>query len=151
MDCLAFDIENSKIYQSIYENKSIAQVSLLAKVLDNIRFDLDGQVASFIVSNKMIEDSGTVPEDVDGFTDFVRSINGVEIAIMVCENDLGKCRINFRSKGKYIINDIAKSFDGGGHKFAAGASAEGNSDHILQKVLNRTFIEIERQNKATIE
>ena len=150
MDCLAYNVNNSKIYQSIYENKSKAQVSLLAKVLDNIRFDLDGQVASFIVSNKMIEDSGTMPEDVDGFTDFVRSINGVEIAIMICENETGKCRINFRSKGKYIINEIAKSFDGGGHKFAAGAAAEGNSDHIHQKVLNRTLIEIERQNKAPI-
>ena len=28
MDCLAFDIDNSKIYQSIYENKSVAQISL---------------------------------------------------------------------------------------------------------------------------
>ena len=150
MNCLAFNVDNSKIYQSIYENKSKAQVSLLAKVINNIRFDLDGQVASFIVSNKMIEDSGTMPEDVDGFTDFVRSINGVEIAIMVCENETGKCRINFRSKGKYIINDIAKSFDGGGHKFAAGATAEGNSNNVLQEVLNRTFIEVDRQNKVPV-
>ena len=150
MNCLAFNVDNSKIYQSIYENKSKAQVSLLAKVINNIRFDLDGRVASFIVSNKMIEDSGTMPEDVDGFTDFVRSINGVEIAIMVCENETGKCRINFRSKGKYIINDIAKSFDGGGHKFAAGATAEGNSNNVLQEVLNRTFIEVDRQNKAPV-
>ncbi len=150
MNCLAFNVDNSKIYQSIYENKSKAQVSLLAKVLNNIRFDLDGRVASFIVSNKMIEDSGTMPEDVDGFTDFVRSINGVEIAIMVCESETGKCRINFRSKGKYIINDIAKSFDGGGHKFAAGATAEGNSNNVLQEVLNRTFIEVDRQNKAPV-
>ena len=150
MNCLALNVDNSKIYQSIYENKSKAQVSLLAKVLNNIRFDLDGRVASFIVSNKMIEDSGTIPEDVDGFTDFVRSINGVEIAIMVCESELGKCRINFRSKGKYIINDIARSFDGGGHKFAAGATAEGNSNHVLEEVLNRTFIEIDKQKKAPI-
>jgi nanoRNase/pAp phosphatase (c-di-AMP/oligoRNAs hydrolase) len=44
--------------------------------------------------------------DVDGFTDFVRSIDGVEVAIMVCENELEKCRINFRSKGRYVINNI---------------------------------------------
>lgn len=149
MDCLAFNINNSKIYQSIYENKSKAQVQLLAKVIDKIRFDLEGQVASFIISNKMIEDSGTIPGDVDGFTDFVRSINGVEIAIMICENETEKCRINFRSKGKYIINDIAKSFGGGGHKFAAGASAEGRSDYILQKVLDKTFIEVDKQDKAS--
>jgi Exopolyphosphatase-related proteins len=29
--------------------------------------------------------------------------------------------MNFRSKGKIIVNVIAKSFGGGGHAFAAGA------------------------------
>ena len=150
MDCLAYDIENSKIYQSIYENKSLAQISLLAKVIDNLRFDLDGKVASFIISKNMINDSGITPDEVDGFTDFVRSINGVEIAIMICENELEKCRINFRSKGKYIINSIAKEFGGGGHKFAAGATAEGKTDIVLQKILDKTFFEIDQQNKVQI-
>ena len=148
MDCLAFKVDNSKIYQSIYENKSLSQISLLAKVIDNLRFDLEGKVASFIISRKMIDDSGIMLGDVDGLTDFVRSIDGVEIAIMVCENEKEKCRVNFRSKGKYIINNIAKSFGGGGHKFAAGASAEGNSDVILQKILDKTFLEVNQQNKA---
>ena len=151
MDCLAFDINNSKIYQSIYENKSKAQISLLAKVIDNLRFDLEGMVASFIITKKMIDDSGIIPGDVDGFTDFVRSINGVEIAIMVCENEAGKHRVNFRSKGKYVINDIAKSFGGGGHKFAAGASAEGKSDIILQNILDKTFSVIDVQNKTSMQ
>ena len=57
----------------------------------------------------MINDSGIIPGDVDGFTDFVRSIDGVEVAIMVCENELEKCRINFRSKGRYVINNIANN------------------------------------------
>ena len=151
MDCLAFDINNSKIYQSIYENKSKAQISLLAKVIDNLRFDLKGMVASFIITKKMIDDTGIIPGDVDGFTDFVRSINGVEIAIMVCENETGKHRVNFRSKGKYAINDIAKSFGGGGHKFAAGASAEGKSDIILQNILDKTFSVIDVQNKTSMQ
>ncbi len=150
MDCLAYDIDNSKIYQSIYENKSVAQISLLAKVIDNLRFDLDGKVASFIISKNMINDSGITPDEVDGFTDFVRSINRVEVAIMVCENELEKCRINFRSKGKYTINNIAKEFGGGGHKFAAGATVEGKTDIVLQKILDKTFFEIDQQNKAQI-
>ncbi len=98
----------------------------------------------------MINDSGITPDEVDGFTDFVRSINGVEIAIMICENELEKCRINFRSKGKYIINSIAKEFGGGGHKFAAGATVEGKTDIVLQKILDKTFFEIDQQNKAQI-
>ena len=62
-------------------------------------------------------------EDVDGFTDFARSIKGVEVSFMISEINQNKFRINFRSRGKYIINDIAQSFNGGGHKLAAGATA----------------------------
>ena len=138
MDCIDYGIDNSKIYQSIYENRSKAQVSLLAKVIDNLRYDSDGQIASFIISREMIESSGAIPQDIDGFTDFVRTIKGVEISIMIYESDSNRCRINFRSKGKYKINDVAKSFGGGGHKFAAGAIADGTSEIILQQVVDQT-------------
>ena len=138
MDCIDYGVDNSKIYQSIYENRSKAQISLLAKVIDNLRYDSDGQIASFIISREMIESSGAIPQDIDGFTDFVRTIKGVEISIMIYESDSNRCRINFRSKGKYKINDVAKSFGGGGHKFAAGAIADGTSEIILQQVVDQT-------------
>ena len=43
---------------------------------------------------------------------------------MIQEKNNGNHRINFRSSGNYIINDIAQSLDGGGHKFAAGARVD---------------------------
>ena len=149
MDCIDYGVDNSKIYQSIYENRSKAQVALLAKVIDNIKYHSNGQIASFIVSREMVESSGAIPQDIDGFTDFVRTIKGVEISIMVYESDSSRCRINFRSKGKYRINDIAKSFGGGGHKFAAGAMADGASEIVLQQVVDQTKDAIIKQHGAS--
>jgi len=80
----------------------------------------------------MLKECDATLDDIDGFTDFVRSIKGVEVAFMISEITENKFRINFRSRGKYIINDIAAHFNGGGHKLAAGATVE-----------NSTFIEIE--------
>jgi len=149
MDCIDYGVDNSKIYQSIYENRSKAQVALLAKVIDNIKYHSNGQIASFIVSREMVESSSAIPQDIDGFTDFVRTIKGVEISIMVYESDSNRCRINFRSKGKYRINDIAKSFGGGGHKFAAGAMADGASEIVLQQVVDQTKDAIIKQHGAS--
>ena len=42
-------------------------------------------------------------------------------------------RINLRSRGEYIINDIAKYFGGGGHKFAAGAQINTMSTNIIEE------------------
>ena len=48
----------------------------------------------------------------------------------------------------YIINNIAKSLGGGGHKFAAGAMTDGSPDIVLQKVLNLTFNELVKQSEV---
>ena len=148
MDCIEYGVNNSKIYQSIYENRSKEQVALLAKVIDNLKFHKEGEIASFVISKEMLKNCGATPRDVDGFTDFVRSIEGVEIAIMIYENESNNCRINFRSKGNYIINNIAKLLGGGGHKFAAGAMTNGSPEKVLQKVLDLTFNELVKQSEV---
>ena len=65
---------------------------------------------------------------------------------MVYENSDNSCRINFRSKGKYIINGIAKAMGGGGHQLAAGAVADGSMDEVLPKVLTKTRAALAQQN-----
>ena len=94
----------------------------------------------------MMKSASAGKKDVDGFSDFVRSIRGVEVALMIFENTNGTCRVNFRSKGKYIINSIAKSLGGGGHKFAAGAIKNGNLENVLNDVLAETRLHLSKQD-----
>ena len=95
----------------------------------------------------MLIESGAKNKDVDGFTDFVRSIKGVEVAVMFFEIETNAFRVNFRSKGRYIINDVAKAIGGGGHKFAAGAMTRGDSSSVITDVLSRTKSSLLLQNK----
>ena len=50
----------------------------------------------------------------------MRAINGVEVAFLIRKVKDIDVKLNFRSQD-IIINDIASIFDGGGHKYAAGA------------------------------
>ena len=109
------------IYDIIYERREVSQVKLLAYVINNIKFWNDGLFAGYIITKNDLKNCNAKYNDVEGFTDFVRSIKGVQVAFMILEQDYS-VRINFRSRGKYIINDIAKKFGGGGHLLAAGAS-----------------------------
>ena len=140
-------METSRIYQRVYETKPQGGVRLLARVIDNITFDSSGELAWFSIDQKMLEAANASSKDVDGFTDFVRSIKGVEVAVMVFENGTNSCRINFRSKGKYAINDVAKYFGGGGHRFAAGAIVKGNKETIIPLVVTETKASLEEQSK----
>ena len=90
-------------------------------MITNISYDLEGQFAWSIVTRDIMKKYEATKNDLEGFSDFIRSIEGVEVALVIYEVDQNTCRINFRSKGNFTVNNIAKSFGGGGHAFASGA------------------------------
>tara|TARA_B100001173_G_C15969069_1_gene539192 strand:- start:832 stop:1275 length:444 start_codon:yes stop_codon:yes gene_type:complete len=125
------------VYEKIYERRSLSQIKLLSESIKNLKFNFNNKVCGVIISKDVQDSAGANYEHVEGFTDFFRSIDGVQIAYCIVEQDYS-FRINFRSRGKYIINDVAKSFGGGGHTLAAGATVKNLSgSEIEDKILNK--------------
>ena len=77
----------------------------------------------------------------------IRSIKGVEVSLMIFEQSSTRCRINFRSKGKFSVNDIAKSLGGGGHAYAAGAQVDGNLDSVIKTTVSNSIKSISTKIK----
>ena len=61
------------------------------------------------------------------------NLEGVEISFIILELTDGMHRVSFRSSGQYTVNDVAKHFDGGGHKLAAGARFKDLSTNDIEK------------------
>ncbi len=139
IDTLNTGIETHKIYQHIYENSTKSRIKLMGKILSNLNYELKDLFAWFVIDENMMKMANASKSDVDGFTDMVRSIKGVEVALMIFQQNESSCRINFRSKGNYIINDIAKKIGGGGHAFAAGAVVDGALNDVVTKVTEITI------------
>jgi phosphoesterase RecJ-like protein len=107
-------------------------------IIQNLHYSDNGQVVWSIITQDMIKKADAGDGDVVGITEFIRTIERVEVSFMIQETNKGNHRINFRSSGNYIINDIAQSFDGGGHKFAAGARVDDMSiKQIELKIINK--------------
>ena len=132
---LSTGVHPYEVYKSIYEQRPIEQVYLLSEVIKALKFSDDKKIAWYIVTQEMIANAGATADDIEGFTDFVRSIKGVEVGCMIEEVGQKTFRINFRSSGNYIINDIAQSIGGGGHYYAAGARVEGADLKELEKLI----------------
>lgn len=135
IECIQNGIDYTGIYQKVYESHSRNRMALLGRVLANLNYTHNGEVAWFVITQDLLNKANAVKEDVDGFTDIVRTIRGVEIAAMVFQRDEHSCRVNFRSKGKYIIGDVARSLGGGGHDMAAGAVVFGDVQDVVKNVL----------------
>ncbi len=145
IECLKNDIDTHIIYQNIYENSNRSRMKLMGGVLSQINYEMNGVLAWFVITQEMITKANATNQDVDGFSDTVRTIKGVEIALMIHEKSEKFCRINFRSKGNIIVNDIAKNLGGGGHAFAAGAMVLGSLSDVRKKVLEATISSIKKK------
>ena len=148
IECLNIGIETHKVYQHIYENSTRSRIKLMGNFLANLNYELDGKLAWFVISDDMLKNANATKSDVDGFTDMVRSISGVEVSLMIFQQNKTSCRINFRSKGKLSVNDIANEIGGGGHAYAAGAVVNGALTEVISKVVDLTTISIEKKMKG---
>ena len=134
VDAIKMGINISEIYQNIYENSSVSRIKLLGNVIQKLNFDCNGELLWFSLNNDMVKEVDGTNQDFDGFTDFFRGIQGVEIALMLYDLK-GKVRLSFRSKGKYKVNDVAKKMGGGGHPFASAALVDGEFSDVKSTVL----------------
>lgn len=120
-----------RIYQQVYEQWSAGRVQLLGEALATLKTELNGRLAHITITRDVLQRTGTAEEDTDNFTIYPMSIAGVVAGILFLEMPDG-IKMSFRSKGEIPINELAKMFDGGGHKNAAGARQRGVSLHELK-------------------
>jgi phosphoesterase RecJ-like protein len=82
------------------------------------------------------QETGTKPEDAENFVDYARSLEGVEIGVLV-EDRNGKLKGSFRAKDKkYRVDLLAKQFSGGGHACAAGFNVDIPFDEFYPNLVN---------------
>lgn len=136
-ELIDFGVKPYDIYVSIYERRSLSQLKLFSYVIDNLKFNLNNKICYSIISQETLKKINSNIEDADGFTEFLRSIENVEVSFLIIEQLDASYRISFRSKGKYSINDVAAEFGGGGHAFAAGSKvSNSNLLEIEEKIVN---------------
>ncbi|MDD3807074.1 MAG: bifunctional oligoribonuclease/PAP phosphatase NrnA, partial [Candidatus Marinimicrobia bacterium] len=144
-DLMTYGIEPYKMYCQIYEQFSLPRMELLGYVLQNLHVECEGKLVWFVITKDVYKKYKVTQEDLDGFSDFMRSIAGVEVSVMFKEMEDGTCRVNLRSKGRVVINKVAQHFGGGGHPFASGATLKKGIDDAIPAILN----EVKRVIEAT--
>ncbi len=117
-------VSTHELTTRIYDNKSVQAVRIAGIALANAKFSDDRRVGWAVVTEEIMTEVGAKSEDVVGIVDAIRSIEGVEVAIFFRE-EKGKVKINFRSKDRVNVSELAKRFGGGGHVKAAGAVVSG--------------------------
>lgn len=75
----------NKIYYETYSRQPKSRALLYGRVINKIRFVLDGQLTVIVISAKDMEETGADKSLTEGFVDFPLTIDGVEVSAAVME------------------------------------------------------------------
>lgn len=123
------------VTENVYESFAYRRLKLLGSVLESLERSADGMIAWVVVTEDMFRKHGATAEDTDNFVNYVRSVKGVEVAILFRQTGDSQYKISLRSKGRVDLSGPAQSFGGGGHRNAAGGTLQGSLNEVKEKVI----------------
>lgn len=108
----------SEIYKRVLETKTRANFELRKRAIDRMEFFEDGKIAFTYITKEDEEKVQAKNGDHDGLVDIGRTIEGVEVSILLREAD-GFFKGSLRSNEYVNVSDVCVMFGGGGHMRAA--------------------------------
>ena len=121
-----------QIAENMFSHQTYQTVKTLGFALSNLTLHENGQISTLYVDHKTHAMNG----DLDGVVDHAMSIDGVEVALFLKEQEPGQQRVSLRSRGKVDVNRIARQFDGGGHILASGCEIKGSVNEVQARLLS---------------
>ena len=111
----------------LYERETAGKLQLLQRFLASFQMECGGRVCVGTLPDGVYAATGTSPEDTEGLVDYARSIDGVDVGVLI-EERAGAIKGSLRSKDPaYRVDQVAARFNGGGHACAAGLNLKGVS------------------------
>ncbi len=134
-DLIQEGIAVDEVYRAVYETLSVGTIRLLGEVFQTLGTTPDGKIGWLYVTQEMFRKTGTSHDNVDGFINHIRSIDTVEVAILVSEQKNGDSKASLRSKSFVDVGAIASVFGGGGHQRAAGCEIDKSCEEAIVQLV----------------
>lgn len=132
------------VFQQVYESVEFAKLKLLARALERAQVLEGGRIVVSVLLRNDFSDVGAVEAYSEGIIDYLRAVEGSELAVLIREpprEDGPTRRVSLRSSVDELdVSAIARRFDGGGHRQAAGFSSNLAVEEITE-IVRAGFVE----------
>ena len=140
--CVEAGAEIYPINRVFFEVKRRSRLELEAWLVEHTEFLADGKVSVSYIDPDLLRRLRLEEDDIDDISGFGRTIEGVEIALMLREVENGVGKVSVRTSPAYNAAQICRRIGGGGHPAAAGASLPGGIPAIREAILASVAKEI---------
>jgi phosphoesterase RecJ-like protein len=126
-------VDNAAISRTLLDTHPFAWLPMLSRVLASAQLVPDAAGGRGLVYAVVGHEEWTNarPEEVESIVDIVRTTQQAEVAAVFKEIEPAHWSVSMRSKS-FDLATVASAFGGGGHRLAAGYSATGSADDVVQ-------------------
>lgn len=126
-------VDNAAISRTLLDSHPFAWLPMLSRVLGSARLLPDaangrGLVYAVVSNGEWVNAQA---EEVESIVDIVRTTQQAEVAAVFKEIEPCQWSVSMRAKSLDLAS-VAGRFGGGGHRLAAGYSAAGSADEVVQ-------------------
>lgn len=121
-----------KLNDTIKESK----LKLIAIAIDNMEVFNEGKIRYTYIDYDTISGLGVDEEDAEGMTNYLRMVEGTEVAVYVRQKSDGSNKVSLRSGDTVDVSTVAILLGGGGHKRASGYTMTEDLPIAKQKLIN---------------
>lgn len=135
-ELIKYDFNASAICEHFLKNVPFATFRLRARVWSNAKFFCDNKIGMIVFTQEDFKMTGTSPDNTEGAINFIRDIDGVEVAVAVTELETkNSFKVSIRTSDSVDASRISMVFGGGGHKNAAGCRISGFFEDVKDKLI----------------
>ncbi|BBY43140.1 DHH family phosphoesterase [Mycolicibacterium celeriflavum] len=126
-------VDNAAISRTLLDTHPFAWLPMLSRVLSSAELlpeAVGGRGLVYAVVRYQ-EWADARPEEVESIVDIVRTTEQAEVAAVFKEIEPAHWSVSMRAK-TYDLSPVASGFGGGGHRLAAGYSATGSAEDVVE-------------------
>jgi phosphoesterase RecJ-like protein len=136
--CVDAGVNPAVIARNVYDSSTLGGLKLYGAVLNGMEIDPTGRLATLVVDRTMATATGGSYEDCEGLNNLPLTVRAIQAVTFFKEIAADEWRVSMRSKGVVDVRGVAAQFGGGGHRNAAGCSAQGEITQL--KALFRSLV-----------
>jgi phosphoesterase RecJ-like protein len=133
---LATGFRHDEVSRAIWDTHRVPYLKLLGRLIDRATVVQPDSVIWTWVSQRDLTEADVALDEIEGVIDVLRTADEAEVAVVCKQAPDGRWLVSMRSKGAVDVGAVAVRLGGGGHRFAAGFTADPAPPELMRVVLD---------------
>jgi phosphoesterase RecJ-like protein len=131
-------VDTHDVFSRIFESIGFARTKLLGRALERAVRSDDGFIVATHLSQADFDECNASEDDAEGIVDALRSVSGTYVAVFLRDLEPGgdhERKGSLRTTREDLdVSSVARSWNGGGHRQAAGFNTSDSLETIVERV-----------------